>query len=127
MIDPSAQAFTANGIRIRGVEVTVQRISGTAPRTAIFSATIMGSVEVVQPDRAASERSGYGAGNTGALTQDDRQVVLMVSDLIEKRFPLPLRKNDRMLIGDDIFTIARVDPYKRAMAGALEATITGVP
>ena len=106
----------------------VQRISGTAPRTSLVSAEVVASIQSVAPDTMAPREAGYGAGNPGAITQDDRQLIVMAADLKGKRFPLPLRKNDRVIVKEtgEAYTIARADPLKRAMAGAIEAVITGV-
>lgn len=129
MIDPSAEAFTREGIALRGVAVTFQRISGTAPRTFKFSADVVASIESASPDTEEVARTGYSARSPGAISQNDRNVIVMACDLKAARFPLPLRKGDKLIVKStaDRFTVARVDALKRAFSGAIELVVTGAP
>lgn len=128
MIDPSAQAFTAAGIERSGVVVTFQRVSGFAPNTFIFSADLKAIVSMDRDDGQEVGQTGYGSRKPGAITQDSRDVIVMASALSAARFPLPLRKHDRVILAltGEKFSIIHVNPYKRALAGAIELTIVGV-
>lgn len=127
MIDASAQAFTAQGIYARGIAVTFVRVSGVAPRTASFSADVIASVEAARPDSEQVARTGGSARQPGAITQTDRMVIVMAQDLQDARFPLPIRKGDKLVVQDtgDRYVVTDVDALKRAMAGAIELTVTG--
>ena len=52
----------------------------------------------------------------------------MATDLANARFPLPVRKNDRIIIVDtgDELNVVDVDGFKRAVAGAIERKAAGV-
>lgn len=127
-VDPSAEAFTRQGIHKRGVEVLFQRVSGFAPNTSTFSAKVVAMVSDVQPDTGEESSTGYGSTRPGSISQDDRSVIVMAADLVEKRFPLPLQKHDRMIVVEsgDKYDVTRVNALKRAMSGAIELTVVGV-
>jgi hypothetical protein len=128
MVDPSAAAFTAAGIYRAGVPVTIQRASGVAPNVTVISAAITAIVRNVTPDTTEVAQNGVGASEPGSISQDDRLLIVMAQDLAAAAFPLPVVKGDLVTLSDstEILNVARVDPYKRAMAGAIELTVTGV-
>ena len=71
---------------------------------------------------------GYASTKLGGISENDRQIILMTSDLQAARYPLPLRKNDKIIIvetGDEL-NIIEVDAYKREIAGAIELRAAGV-
>ncbi len=113
---------------MRGEEVTVTRIFGLAPNTRSFSATVIALVEDYQPDRYEPERTGYSGSQLGGISQGDRQIVLLVDDLAAQRFPLPVKKHDRVTLSSnsDMLNIVRVDASKRAVAGGIELRAAGV-
>jgi hypothetical protein len=138
MINPSAEAAMRRGIEKRGIKVTLQRLTGQATGTpgsvVSFSANVLAIVQDYVPDSSVVQRTGYGASQVGAITQGDRQIIVMAEDLRKARFPLPVQKNDKViLLEDGISTddceqldVTRVDAHKRAVAGAIELTATGV-
>jgi hypothetical protein len=151
-VNPSAAAFWETAIQRVGVAIQIQRVSGFAPNTVVFAASISAVVRKVAPDGAAPSRDGMSASEAGAITQDDRSVVLLQGDLEAARFPLPLRKGDLVILPAHIglidfdadqrqiawrrqvgavwfsetFNVTNVDPYRLAIAGAIELTVTGV-
>ncbi|MEJ0093403.1 MAG: hypothetical protein WDN46_08190 [Methylocella sp.] len=128
MISLSAQAAHRRGIAQRGEEVIFQRISGVAPRTVTFSAVVSAMVANYQPDGQDPARAGYGASQPGSITQGDRQVIVMIEDLAQARFPLPVQKNDNIILSStgEKLNVTRVDMQKRAFAGAIELGAAGV-
>ena len=54
-------------------------------------------------------------------------VIVMAGDLASKRFPLPLKKNDKIILesGEEL-NVIEVDANKRAVAGAIELKASGV-
>jgi hypothetical protein len=126
--NPSAVAFWRTAIRKRGVKVAVERISGYAPNTVTFTAGVKAIVEKVTPDSAAPSRDGRGASEPGAITQDDRSAIMLAEDLCSARFPLPLKKGDRVVLPEtcEAFDVTGIDPYELAIAGAIKLTLTGV-
>ncbi|QXX74241.1 hypothetical protein [Methylovirgula sp. HY1] len=128
-IDPSAEAGHRRAFAKRGIRITVERISGMSPATVSFFAEVTALVQNYTPDGAAASRTGYGAGAPGGISQGDRTIIVMATDLAERRFPLPLAKNDRITLvtTGERLNVVKVDPDKRAMAGAIELTAAGVP
>lgn len=108
-----------------GVMVEIRR-SARGGQGAV--ATVRAIVRNVTADRAAASATGYGANRPGGLSQDDRQIIVMADDLAAQNFPLPLQKGDIVLVKDtgDRLTLTRIDSTRRALAGAIEATGTGV-
>ena len=135
-VDPRSQAAHTRAIQRRGVPVTFQRLSGVAPNVTITpatGATVTAVVYDYAPDGSASSQAGYGAGEIGAITQGERKILVMASDLAGAGFPLPVQKNDRALVLDsasgvmvEMLTVTRVDANKRAIAGAIELEAAGV-
>jgi hypothetical protein len=113
----------------RGTQIILKRVTGFAPNpTASFSAWVVAMVTDYQPDTTQPAQTGYAATKIGAITEGDRLVILMATDLANARFPLPVRKNDRIIIVDtgDELNVVDVDGFKRAVAGAIELKAAGV-
>lgn len=127
-IDATMQAAHANAIALVGVPCTFQRVSGQAPNASTFSVTVTALVRSYTPDMTAQARQGEPATRIGSISQGQRQVIVMAEDLAAKRFPLPLRKNDKIIVVDtgQELTIDQVDSFHRAIAGAIELRASGV-
>lgn len=128
MQDRNAAAAYRRALAKRGETVILQRISGQAPNVFTFSAEVTALVENVMDDRSAVARTGYEMSEPGAITQSGRFFIVMADDLAKKRFPLPLQKNDRIVIKatSERLNIERVDAGKRRVAGAIELFASGV-
>ena len=111
-----------------GVPVTLTRIFGFPPNSWTVSANLTAKVAKVQADRTAPTRDGLSASAPGAITQSDRTVRIMADDLADSRFPLPVRKGDKLTLpgSSETFEVSEVDPFTFGMAGAIELTVTGV-
>jgi hypothetical protein len=126
MADPALQAFTAQGVYRAGVAVTFQRLTAAGVVTA--SAQVTALVRNALADTTGPAEAGYSTSKPDAITQEDRQIIVMSADLAALGFPLPLQKTDRVLIPDatgEVCEVIRIDPYKRALAGAIEIVATG--
>lgn len=127
--NPAIVAAYERALAKRGTQIVVTRVTGFAPNpTATFSAAVVAMVVDYTPDTVEPLQMGYPASKPGGITEGDRLVILMATDLEAARFPLPLRKNDRITIvesGDEL-SIVDVDAYKRAVGGAIEAKAAGV-
>lgn len=118
------RAFARQGV---AVPISLRRITGFAPNTATVSADIVAIVRDYVPDTTVVAETGFAASKQGAITQGDRVIIVMADDLAQKRFPLPVRKNDRiMLPSGDVLNVIAVDAAKRAAAGAIELKAAGV-
>lgn len=131
MVDISAQAAYVEAMGIVGQTVTFQRLSGVAPNVTVLptgGAAVTCVVRDYIVNTTASAQAGYSASSIGAISQGDRQLLVMASDLTGAGFPLPLQKGDQAVIAatGEILVITRVDAAKRIMAGCIEAFGTGV-
>lgn len=133
-IDPNAEAAYRRALDVRGRWVIVRRVGGDAPNTATFDAPVRAIVQGYVPEKAVGDISPE-----GAITQGARRVILLRGDLAAKHFPLPMQKNDKIVIADDVenpspqslaagevLDVMLVDPFKRALAGAVELMAVGV-
>lgn len=127
--DPAIVASYRRAIARAGLSaVTFKRITGFAPNTAVVSATVQAVVRDYNPDTTSVAQTGYAATKLGAMTEGDRMIIVMATDLFDARFPLPLKKNDKVVIvetGEEL-NITVVDASKRAVAGAIELKASGV-
>lgn len=128
-IDKDVQRRHRADIARIGVAVTFQRVTGVAPQTTTLAANVTAIVRGTRADRISPERANYGGMKPGGISQDEREVIVMADALSAARFPMPPRKGDRILIADggELFTVTRVDRFKRAMAGVIELFVSGVP
>lgn len=127
MSDPGIVAAYRRALARRGQPVLVRRVSGDAPNVATFDAAVtavvmdyapQGDVLAVKPE--------------GGITQGDRLVILLTDDLAALQWPLPVQKNDKIVLLDDVgnevesLNVTKPDPYKRALGGAIELRAEGV-
>jgi hypothetical protein len=129
MSDPSAVAAYRDAFAINGVTVSVQRVAGYAPNvTTVASASVTAIVRQMAPDGTAVSQAGLSASLMGAISQEDRLVIVLADDLSAAGFPTPVVKGDQIVLPEssEILNISRVDPYKRALAGAIELYAAGV-
>jgi len=129
MPDLSAIAAYAEAFAVAGVPVTINRVSGYTPNvTIVATATVNAIVRNVQVNSTAAAESNFGASEPGAISQNERLVIVSATDLASADYPLPVQKGDQIVLPatNEILTISRVDPYKRAMANAIELYAAGV-
>ena len=125
--DPAIVEAYRRAMQRNPVKVRVVRISGQAPNAVPFAVEVTAIVRDVMPDTTAVAQAGYSASKVGAVTQADRLVILLADDLRAKGFPLPMKKHDRIMLSeDDVLDVVDVDPFKRAIAGAIELKAAGV-
>jgi hypothetical protein len=128
MVDPAAQAFAAQGVYRAGVAVTFLRTEGVSPNVITTSAAVTAILRGVLADPTEEAQTGYSGSQVGAITQDDRQCIVVAADLCNAGFPLPVAKGDKIVetTSGEKFTITRVDAYKRALSGTIEIVCVGV-
>jgi hypothetical protein len=105
----------------RGEPVTFVRINGDAPNTESFSASV---TAIVMGNSPTTSIGGF-AGDD-AITEGDRKIIVLNDDLAAARFPLPLQKNDKVIVQGEEMNIERVDPSTRGIAGAWDVIAMGV-
>ena len=128
MPDPAAQGAYYAALFTRGIPVILQRPVGFAPAVTYSSTVALNAFVLnVTPDGGA-DNANLSAAPQGAITQNDRLVIVMAKDLTNSGFTLPVVKGDQIVLPDssEILNIVRVDPYKRAFAGAIEFLCAGV-
>jgi hypothetical protein len=121
MIDDNALESYRRARDRRGETVTFRRISGDAPNTAWFAATV---VALVLDHSPAGDAAGF--ARQGAISQTNHRLIVLEEDLRAKRFPLPLRKNDTVVVRGEECNIDQADPTRRGIAGAWEIIALGV-
>lgn len=124
MVDQRFAAMTRKWVyKAAGdAQVTFQRVTGAPPSVTTKSATVCALVRNYLPDGSAASQQGYSMSQLGAVTVGERSFIVMADDLANLGFPLPLKKGDNILSIDtgEKLVITRTDPYKRAIAGAIE-------
>ena len=127
MVDLSAQSALRNMIAQIGESVTFQRIVGFAPNVTITQVTINARVRGYGPDRTAPSQEGYSASQEGAITQTDRIVIVVAADLAAAGFPMPVKKNDKVILADGTkANVELVDPHQRSTSGGIVMRVSEV-
>jgi hypothetical protein len=110
-----------------GQSVIFRRVIGQAPNATTIDATVTCIL------RAYSPTSPIGQGlRTAAISEGARQFIVLSDDLTNAGFPLPLAKNDKIVLVQPApnemltFNIVDVDPGSRIFAGAIEGRAVGV-
>jgi hypothetical protein len=141
--DPNVVAGYRRAIARRGQWVILRRISGQAPHAAVFDAMVRAIVMDYRPQSEV-----MAVKREGGITQGGRNVIVMRDDLAEKRFPLPVKKNDKLILLErdrvnqeqteialpdgtllyesDALNISDPDPNKRGLADAIDFIAGGV-
>ncbi|MGH6836545.1 MAG: hypothetical protein ACREC9_13615 [Methylocella sp.] len=127
-IQAGQQAAYRRMINQLGQSVQMQRLTGAAPSVTTFSVTVTAIVRAYAPDRVAPAQEGYSASAIGGITQTDRIVLIMAPDLAAAGFPLPVAKNDKVILSTtgEKLDVTRVDGEKRSQAGCIEVFGAGV-
>ena len=111
----------------RGVPITFRRVSGSAPTTTVIEKKVNAVVSTMSPDYMSTSQTGYSSSQTGAMEQNARRIIVMASDLRGAGFPLPIRKNDGVILDTgERLNITSVDAETRAVAGAIDVIAAGV-
>lgn len=129
--DPGAVASYRRMLARTGQTILFRRVSGQAPNVATFDAVVVAVFRGYQPT------TPVGASAKGAaISEGLREFIVLAADLAAQNFPLPLRKNDRIIPGavvagsfapgTELFNITDTDPYTRIIAGAIEGKAEGV-
>lgn len=120
-VSQAAVAGYRRALAKTGQSVIFRRISGDAPNTATFDAAITAIFRAYQPTAAI----GAGA-RAAAITEGMREFIVLADDLAQAGFPLPLVKNDKLIVAGETFNVTEVDAGTRFVAGAIEGKCVGV-
>jgi hypothetical protein len=131
MTDLSAQAALRNMVNTIGQMVTFQRVVGVAPNVTILpapnGATLMARVRGYTPESTEVAETGYASSQVGAITQTDRKVIVVADDLAATGFPMPVKKNDKIILVDGTKgNVTEVDAHKRSFSGGIEITMAEI-
>ena len=110
-----------------GVQVTFTRVTGVAPNAVTKSATVKAVVRHYKIDTRETGQEGFKPASPGAITQGDREILVMADDLAAGGFPLPVQKGDKIAAatGEKMHVIS-ADALKRSVAGCIEIQAAGV-
>jgi len=121
MTNVTALAGYRRALNARGEAVIVRRINGDAASTATFDATVIAIVMDYQP------KPGVGTDRPeGEITIGARNIIVLNDDLQNRNFPLPITKNDKVVVRGEELNIISVDPSKRGVADAWDIVAMGV-
>jgi hypothetical protein len=115
--------------RVAKALVTFQRVTGFPPNAVTTSfGPINAVVRDYVPDITAVNETGFAASRLGSITQGDHQVIVLASDLRKIGFPLPVKKNDKILLAltGELINVTSADPFKRELGDAIDIVATGV-
>ena len=124
--NPAGQQAYRRTLAAIGQPVTVIRNVGVAPNVTQISAVVQAIVQGYQPDGTSARRTDYSDSRMGAITQGDRHIVVLADDLARANFPLPLAKNDKVLVAGELLNVTAVDPNTRYAVGAIDLVAAGV-
>lgn len=93
-----------------GQTISVRRYSGTGPARAKVDTPAKARVTGYDPEELI-----------GTIVQGDRKVIVLVEDLIENGFTLPVTTNDKLVVDGKELAIQAVDGNTRKVAGVLIA------
>ena len=113
MFNPSAAALLERAIERVGTQIQIQRKWGQPPSAYTFTVSIPAIVQNAQPDGTAERQAGLASSQMGAISQNDRLVILMATALQSARVPLPVQKGDVVILPltGDTFSVTKIDPY----------------
>jgi len=110
-----------------GLLVTFSRVNGVAPNANTTRATVKAQVRNYKMDTREIGQEGFKPLTPGAITQGDREILVMADDLAAAGFPLPVEKGDKIEAqnGEKMHVVS-TDALKRAVAGCIEIIAAGV-
>lgn len=103
---PNRAAYEAK-ITQRGENITLRRVRSDGPP---FEAQPRASVTGYSPDELVS-----------GINQGDRDVTVLVEDLEKAGWPLPIKRNDKVVIRGRLMNVETVDDSTHRYAGVLNA------
>lgn len=124
MIDSAIVAGYRRAIARRGEQVTFERRTGQATGAKTSVQTVSAVVQAIVMNYQV-EPSVMPVEPEGSVTLGDKMIIALEADLLLQEFPLPLRKNDKVLVKGDWLNIETLDPSKRGLAGAVEIHAKG--
>lgn len=128
-VDSAIQEATRRALyRASGaLQVTFTRVTGIAPNANTTAATVTAVVRDYTIDTQEMGQEGMKPSDIGAITQGDREVLVMADDLVSAGFPMPLQKGDLIAAEtSEKMHIVRIDALKRGVAGCIEIVAAGV-
>ncbi len=126
--DPSAQGAYYSALKVRGVPVTLQRVTGNAPNAVVASSVSLNAIVLNFTPGGGLDAANLTAGGPGSIRLGDRKLIVMAADLSASGFALPVVQGDQAILPDssEVLTIVKVDAYERRFGGAIEITAAGV-
>jgi hypothetical protein len=105
--------------------VIFRRVTGQAPDAVTTDVSVTAVFRHYQPSVPIGAAEG-----AAAISEGDREFIVLVCDLEDAGFPLPLQKNDKIILGGvsdgETYNIEDVDYGSRIFAGAIQGMARGV-
>jgi hypothetical protein len=126
--DTAAVAALQMFLRMSGMSVTVQRVSGVAPNVTVVSCAVNARVMNLTADTTQTAQAGLGTSMMGVIEQGDRTVIVSAQDLSNAGFPLPVVRGDIVILPDssEMLNVLRVDAYTRRFCSGIVLMVVGV-
>jgi len=121
MIEPNAVEGYRRMLARIGRHVTFRRVTGQAPNTVTTDVKVRSVFRNYTPSTPLG-----GTARSYSITEGLREFIVLASDLRSGGFPLPLEKNDKLIVEDETFNIVEVDDGTRHIAGAIEGRAVNV-
>ena len=128
MADQNAIAAYRRMLARTGQAVTFRRVKGQAPNVTYQDAKVPALFRAYQPTIPIGT-----AVHSADISEGLRQFIVLDADLVTAGFPVPVQKNDKILVGDpaqpaqvEAYNITEVDYGTRVFAGAVEGKAVGV-
>lgn len=122
MGDPAITNAYRQALVRTGQAVTFQRVTGQAPSAVTSNYNVTAIFRAYQPTTAI----GGAVVRSAEITEGLREFIVLADDLTNVGFPLPLLKNDKIIVGSEKFNITEVDAGTRIAAGAIQGKAVGV-
>jgi hypothetical protein len=124
--DLAIMAAYVRAIRRRPEQVTIARLTGSAPSVTSVSATVDAVVRNVVAD--STNEDVEGRVPTGKIPQNAVEIIVLAADLEAAAFPTPVEEYDRVTLSSTgaRLTVINVDTHSRSLAGAIVLRAAGV-
>jgi hypothetical protein len=123
-IDENAKAGFRRTLHKTGIRLVFRRVTGQAPNATVADYPVEAIFRSYMPATPIG-----GAVAPDAISEGDRQFMVLDEDLREAGFPVPLVKNDKIILsenGPETFNIVDIDYGTRRSAGVIQGRARGV-
>lgn len=115
MANATAVAAYVHARQVCGQDVTFKRVTGNAPSASTATATVRAVVKDYVP---STPRDLGSFAREGGVSQHMRTIIVLESALNTAGFPIPVKKNDRVIVKGETWNVVEADLNSRDYGGA---------